>query len=63
MSYQYLYCPNCGQRRSAVAFRCLVCNGPVRHTVRPQRVHTAADAGHARFSLGWHRVASGKPEA
>jgi hypothetical protein len=58
MSYQYLYCPTCGQRRTAFGFQCSVCNGPVRHTQHPQRMTTAADAGHDRFTLGWHRLSA-----
>jgi hypothetical protein len=62
MSYQYLYCSTCGQRRVAMGFRCSVCNGPVRHSERPQRLTTGADAGHDRFTLGWRRhVVAGEP--
>jgi hypothetical protein len=36
MSYQYLFCATCGQRRTGHAFRCSVCDGLLRRP-EPQR--------------------------
>jgi hypothetical protein len=37
MSYQYNFCPTCGTRRVAYAYRCSVCDGLVRRA--PVRIH------------------------
>jgi hypothetical protein len=36
MSYQYLFCATCGQRRTGHSFTCSVCGGTMRHA-QPQQ--------------------------
>jgi hypothetical protein len=31
MSYEYLFCATCGQRRTGHSFRCSVCGSALRH--------------------------------
>ena len=38
MSYQYLFCATCGQRRTGHAFRCSVCGNLLRRPEQPRSV-------------------------
>ena len=38
MSYQYLFCATCGQRRTGHGFRCSVCGNLLRRPEQPRSV-------------------------
>lgn len=38
MSYQYLFCSTCGQRRTGHSFRCSVCGNLLRRAETPKSV-------------------------
>ena len=59
MSYQYLFCANCGVRRTGHGFRCTVCNRLLRRPHSAPPVHPSQPMTLEALRRAWQEL----PEA